>query len=164
MFDGVDLSGLRGTEASNLTWDFIKRLRATTKMKIVLKGILAYEDAVLAADNGIDAIIVSNHGGPSEDPGRATIDALPEIVAAVKGRMPILVDSGFRRGTDIVKAMCMGATAVCVGRPYIWGLGAFGQPGVERALELLRIETHDMMQQVGAPSIKHLVPAMVRRA
>ena len=72
--------------------------------------------------------------------GRSTIDALPEIVEAVKGAMPILVDSGFRRGSDIVKALCMGATAVCVGRPYIWGLGAFGQPGVERVLELLRIE------------------------
>src|SRR6201995_1099250 len=129
MFDGVDLSGLRGTEASNLTWDFIKRLRATTKMKIVLKGILAYEDAVLAADAGLDAIIVSNHGGRSEDSGRSTIDALPEIVEAVKGRMPIMVDSGFRRGSDVVKALCIGATAVCVGRPYIWGLGAFGPSG-----------------------------------
>jgi isopentenyl diphosphate isomerase/L-lactate dehydrogenase-like FMN-dependent dehydrogenase len=77
--------------------------------------------------------------------------------------MPILVDSGFRRGSDIVKALCMGATAVCVGRPYAWGLGAFGQPGVERVLELLRIETHAMMQQVGAPNVKALVPAMVKR-
>ena len=80
------------------------------------------------------------------------------------GRIPILVDSGFRRGSDVVKALCIGATAVCVGRPYIWGLGAFGQAGVERALELLRVETHDMMQQMGAPSVKQLVPAMVRRA
>jgi 4-hydroxymandelate oxidase len=78
--------------------------------------------------------------------------------------MPILVDSGFRRGSDIVKALCMGATAVCVGRPYIWGLGAFGQAGVERALELLRIETYAMIQQMGAQNIKQLVPAMVRRA
>ena len=77
--------------------------------------------------------------------------------------MPILVDSGFRRGSDIVKALCMGATAVCVGRPYIWGLGAFGQPGVERVLELLRTKPHAMMQQMGAPTIKHLTPAMVRR-
>jgi isopentenyl diphosphate isomerase/L-lactate dehydrogenase-like FMN-dependent dehydrogenase len=164
MYQGLDLSGLRNTQSSAMTWDFFKRLRDTTKMKIVIKGILAWEDAVLAADNGIDAIIVSNHGARSEDSGRSTIDALPEIIEAVNGRMPILVDSGFRRGSDIVKALCMGATAVCVGRPYIWGLGAFGQPGVERALELLRIETHAMMQQVGAPSIKHLVPAMVRRA
>jgi 4-hydroxymandelate oxidase len=164
MYQGLDLSGLRNTQSSAMTWDFFKRLRDTTKMKIVIKGILAWEDAVLAADNGIDALIVSNHGARSEDSGRSTIDALPEIVEAVKGRIPILVDSGFRRGSDIVKALCMGAIAVCVGRPYIWGLGAFGQAGVERVLELLRIETHAMMQQVGAPTIRHLVPAMVRRA
>jgi isopentenyl diphosphate isomerase/L-lactate dehydrogenase-like FMN-dependent dehydrogenase len=77
--------------------------------------------------------------------------------------MPILVDSGFRRGTDIVKALALGAQGVCIGRPYIWGLGAFGQPGVERVLELLRIELRAIMQQVGAPTIKDLKPAMVRR-
>ena len=164
MYQGLDVSGLRNTQSSAMTWEFFKRLRDTTKMKIVIKGILAWEDAVLAADNGIDAIIVSNHGARSEDSGRSTIDALPEIVEAVKGRMPILVDSGFRRGSDIVKALCMGASAVCVGRPYIWGLGAFGQAGVERVLELLRLEFHAMMQQVGAPTVKHLVPGMVRRA
>jgi isopentenyl diphosphate isomerase/L-lactate dehydrogenase-like FMN-dependent dehydrogenase len=164
MYQGLDISGLTNTQSSAMTWDFLKRLRDTTKMKIILKGILAHEDAVLAADAGMDAIIVSNHGGRSEDSGRSTIDALPEIVEAVRGRMPILVDSGFRRGTDIVKALCIGANAVCVGRPYIWGLGAFGQPGVERVLELMRIELYGAMQQVGAPTIKHLVPAMVRRA
>jgi isopentenyl diphosphate isomerase/L-lactate dehydrogenase-like FMN-dependent dehydrogenase len=164
MYQGIDLSGLTNTQSSAMTWDFFKRLRDVTRMKILAKGILAWEDAVLAADAGLDGIIVSNHGARSEDSGRSTIDALPEIVEAVKGRMPILVDSGFRRGSDIVKALCMGATAVCVGRPYIWGLGAFGQPGVERVLELLRIETYAMMQQVGAPSVKQLVPAMVRRA
>jgi 4-hydroxymandelate oxidase len=164
MYQGVDISGLTHTQSSNMTWDFIKRMRDITKMKIVLKGILAHEDAVMAIDNGIDAIIVSNHGARSEDSGRSTIDALPEIIEAVNGRMPVLVDSGFRRGTDMVKALAMGATAVCVGRPYIWGLGAFGQAGVERVLELLRIELRAAMQQVGAPTIKHLVPAMVRRA
>jgi 4-hydroxymandelate oxidase len=164
MFKDVDISGLTNTQSSAMTWDFFKRLRDTTNLKIVAKGILAWEDAALAADAGLDGIIVSNHGARSEDSGRSTIDALPEIVEAVKGRMPILVDSGFRRGSDVVKALCMGATAVCVGRPYIWGLGAFGQPGVERVLELLRIETYAMMQQVGAPNIKALVPAMVRRA
>src|SRR6267142_5445393 len=163
MYEGLDVTGLTNTQSSNMTWDFLKRLRDTTKMKIVLTGILAHEDAVLAADAGIDAIIVSNHGGRSEDSGRSTIDALPEIVEAVGGRMPILVDSGFRRGTDIVKALCMGAQGVCVGRPYIWGLGAFGQPGVERTLELLRIELYAIMQQVGAPTVKQLTPAMVRR-
>jgi len=164
MYQGLDISGLSHTQSSNMTWDFLKRLRDTTKMKIVLKGVLAHEDAVLAADAGMDAIIVSNHGGRSEDSGRSTIDALPEIVEAVRGRMPILIDSGFRRGTDIVKALALGAHAVCIGRPYIWGLGAFGQPGVERVLELLRIELHAAMQQVGAPTVKDLVPGMVRRA
>ena len=164
MWKDLDLTGLRNTQSSNMTWDFFKRMRDHTKMKLLAKGILAWEDAVLAADAGLDGIIVSNHGARSEDSGRSTIDALPEIVEAVKGRIPILVDSGFRRGSDVVKALCMGATAVCVGRPYIWGLGAFGQAGVERALELLRVETLAMMQQVGAPSVKQLVPAMVRRA
>jgi isopentenyl diphosphate isomerase/L-lactate dehydrogenase-like FMN-dependent dehydrogenase len=164
MYNTLDLSGLRNLQSSAMTWDFFKRLRDITKMKIVIKGILAYEDAVIAADNGIDAIIVSNHGARSEDSGRSTIDALPEIVEAVKGRMPILVDSGFRRGSDVIKALCMGATACGIGRPYIWGLGAFGQAGVERVLELLRIETLAMLQQMGAPTIKDLKPAMVRRA
>ena len=164
MYEGIDLTGLTNTQSSNMTWDFFKRLRDTTKMKILAKGILAWEDAVIAADVGLDGIIVSNHGARSEDSGRSTIDALPEIVEAVNGRIPILVDSGFRRGTDIVKALCMGAQGVCIGRPYIWGLGAFGQAGVERALELLRIELYAAMQQVGAQSIKQLTPAMVRRA
>jgi 4-hydroxymandelate oxidase len=164
MYEGVDVSGLTHTQSSNMTWDFLKRLRDTTKMKIVLKGILAYEDAALAAERGMDGIIVSNHGARSEDSGRSTIDALPEIVEAVRGRIPVLVDSGFRRGTDICKALALGAQGVCIGRPYIWGLGAFGQPGVERVLELLRIELAAIMQQVGAPSIKALTPAMVRRA
>jgi 4-hydroxymandelate oxidase len=164
MYEGVDVSGLTHTQSSAMTWEFLKRLRDTTKMKIVLKGILAHEDAVLAVEQGMDGIIVSNHGARSEDSGRSTIDALPEIVEAVRGRMPILVDSGFRRGTDVAKALAMGAQGVCVGRPYIWGLGAFGQPGVERVLELLRIELAAIMQQVGAPSIKDLKPTMVRRA
>jgi isopentenyl diphosphate isomerase/L-lactate dehydrogenase-like FMN-dependent dehydrogenase len=164
MYQGVDLSGLTNIQSSAMTWETIKRLRDVTRMKMVLKGILAHEDAALAVKAGMDGIIVSHHGARSEDSGRSTIDALPEIVQAVGGRMPVLIDSGFRRGTDIVKALCMGAQGVCVGRPYIWGLGAFGQPGVERVLELLRIELRAAMQQVGAPSIKHLVPAMVRRA
>src|SRR5437762_1691961 len=164
VYEGLDLTGLSHTQASAMNWDFLKRLRDSTKMKIVLKGILAHEDATLAVENGMDGIIVSNHGARSEDSGRSSIDALPEILAAVGGKMPVLVDSGFRRGTDICKALAMGATAVCVGRPYIWGLGAFGQPGVERVLELLRIELRAIMQQVGAPNVKAVVPAMVRRA
>ena len=119
MYEGVDLSGLTSLQSSNMSWDFLKRLRDTTKMKILLKGILAHEDAVLAAEAGMDGIIVSNHGARSEDSGRSTIDALPEILTAVRGRLPVLVDSGFRRGADIVKALAMGAQGVCIGRPYI---------------------------------------------
>jgi len=162
-YDGLDVSGLTNIQSSMMSWDYIKRLRDQTKMKMVLKGIITWEDAKLAAEAGIDAIIVSNHGGRSEDGGPSTIESLPEIIQ-VAGSMPVLIDSGFRRGSDVVKALCMGARAVCVGRPYLWGLGAFGQPGVERVLELLRIETRAMIQQMGAPSIKHLTPAMIRKA
>lgn len=163
-FDGLDLGSATSSGATNLTWDFVKRLRDTVGTKILLKGILAREDAKLAIEHGIDGIVVSNHGGRSEDNGRSTIDVLPEILVAVDGRIPVLVDSGFRRGTDIVKALAMGAKAVCVGRPYLWGLGAFGQEGVERVLHLLRRELFAAMQQMGAPSLKDLVPAMVARA
>jgi 4-hydroxymandelate oxidase len=163
-FAGIDVSDPASLNAPDLSWDWIKRLRDTVRMKIVLKGILTHEDAKLAADNGIDGIIVSNHGGRVVDSGRATIEILPEIIEAVGAQMPVLVDSGFRRGTDIIKALAMGAQAVCVGRPYLWGLGAFGQSGVERVLEILRKETQAGMQQVGASTIKHLTPAMVQRA
>jgi 4-hydroxymandelate oxidase len=161
-FAGIDLGGVSSTVVTNLTWDLIKRLRDRVKVKLVLKGILAFEDANLAANAGVDAIIVSNHGGRVEDGVAATIEVLPEIVDAVGGRMPVLVDSGFRRGTDIVKALAIGAHAVCIGRPYLWGLGAFGQHGVERVLEILRAETRTAMQQLGAPSLKDLSAAMVR--
>ena len=162
-FAGINLGGVSSTVVTNLTWDVVKRLRDTVKVKLVLKGILAPEDAKLAADAGIDAIVVSNRGGRVEDGVGATIGMLPEIVEAVGGRMPILVDSGFRRGSDIVKALAIGAQAVCIGRPYLWGLGAFGQPGVERVLAILRAETRTAMQQLGAPSLKELTPGMVRR-
>jgi 4-hydroxymandelate oxidase len=162
-FDHIDLTGVTSLNAPNLTWDTVKRLRDTVTTKLVLKGILAREDAKLAADYGIDGIIVSNHSGRVVDSGRATIEILPEIIEVVGGRMPVLVDSGFRRGTDIIKALAMGAQAVCIGRPCLWGLGAFGQPGVERVLEILRWETRVAMQEVGAPSIRHLTPAIVQR-
>jgi 4-hydroxymandelate oxidase len=162
--DTRECSGCHGSgESSNLTWETVKRMRDITKMKIVLKGIVTPEDAELAVQNGIDGILVSNHGGRGEDNGRSTIDVLPEIVTAVNGRMIVIVDSGFRRGTDVVKALAMGAHAVGIGRPYIWGLGAFGQEGVERVLELLRIETRAAMQQCGVRSVKELNPSFVRR-
>ena len=144
--------------------NYLKRLRDTVKTRIVIKGLLTPEDALLAVDNGMDGIVVSNHGGRAEDNGSSTIEVLPDIVEVVDGRIPVLVDSGFRRGTDIAKALAMGARGVCIGRPYLWGLGAFGQPGVERVLGLLLQETRAAMQQLGAPSLKHLTPAMVKRA
>jgi 4-hydroxymandelate oxidase len=161
-FSGIALGSVSGTTVTNITWDTIKRLRDTVKTKLVLKGILTSEDTKLAAEAGIDAVIVSNHGGRVEDGVSATIDVLPEIVAAAAG-MPVLVDSGFRRGSDIVKALAIGAKAVCIGRPYLWGLGAFGQPGVERVLTILRAETRAAMTQIGAPSLKDLKPEMVKR-
>ena len=163
-FDNIDLTGVNTTGHSTLTWSFVKRLRDSVKTRLLVKGLMTAEDARLAVEAGLDGIVVSNHGGRTEDSGRSTIDALPEILEAVAGKMPVLVDSGFRRGTDIVKALAMGARAVCVGRPYLWGLGAFGQPGVERVLGLLNNELRAVMMQVGAPSLKDLVPAMVRRA
>jgi 4-hydroxymandelate oxidase len=160
MYQGADLTGLTNVQSPSLTWETIKRLRDVTKMKMVLKGILAWEDAKIAAETGIDAIIVSNHGGRTDESGRSTIESLPEIIQ-VSGNMPVLIDSGFRRGTDIVKALCMGAKGVAFGRPYLWGLGAFGQAGVERVLDILRTELTVAMQQAGAPSIKDLKPSMV---
>jgi 4-hydroxymandelate oxidase len=163
-YDGIDLSGITGSgESSNLSWETVKRMRDITKMKIVLKGILTPEDAELAVQNGMDGILVSNHGGRGEDNGRSTIDALPEIITAVNGRMPVIIDSGFRRGTDVVKALAIGAQAVGIGRPYLWGLGAFGQEGVERVLDLVRTETRAALQQCGVRSVKELNPSFVRR-
>src|SRR5215217_7032538 len=158
-FAGIDVSGQRNLLSSNVSWEVLRRLCDATKMKIVVKGILAHEDAQRCIEEGLDGIIVSNHGGRSEDSGRSTIDTLPEIVAAVGGRIPIVVDSGFRRGTDVVKALAMGAQAVCIGRPYLWGLGAFGQAGVERVLEIMRTETRVAMAQCGARTVKELTPA-----
>ena len=160
----IDVGDSASLNIATVTWDWIKRLRDTIKTKIVLKGILTREDAKLATDNGIDGINVSNHGGRVVDSGRAAIEVLPEIIEAVGGRMTVLIDSGFCRGTDVIKALAIGAQAVCIGRPYLWGLGAFGQPGVERVLEILRNETRAAIQQVGAPSSRHLAPAMVQRA
>jgi isopentenyl diphosphate isomerase/L-lactate dehydrogenase-like FMN-dependent dehydrogenase len=156
MFDGQDLTGLKDYYAPTLTWDFVKRLKDSMKMKLVLKGIVTREDAALCVENGVDGIIVSNHGGRAEESGRSTIECLPEVVEAVGGRIPVLIDGGFRRGTDIFKALALGAKAVCVGRPYIWGLSAFGQPGVEKVLDILRIEFELIMKQAGVTSLDQI--------
>jgi len=146
----------------NMDWDMVRRLRDATKMKVILKGIMDPDDAVLCAKYGFDGLVISNHGGRDDDGGFSTIRALPDIVAAVNRRIPILIDSGFRRGTDIVKALALGATAVGVGRPYLWGLGAFGQPGVERVLAILREEFAAAMGQAGAAKVSDLTSNMIR--
>src|SRR5262249_20385317 len=151
MYDGADLTGLTNTQSSAMSWDYAKRIRDATKMKVVLKGILAWEDAKIAAENGFDGIIVSNHGGRSDEAGRSTIESLQEIIE-VSGSMPVFIDSGFRPRTHIPKAFSTGAKGVAIGRPYLWGLGAFGEAGVTRVLELLRTELRAAMQQAGAPS------------
>jgi isopentenyl diphosphate isomerase/L-lactate dehydrogenase-like FMN-dependent dehydrogenase len=140
----------------------VDRIRDATDMKLVLKGILTPEDAELCVEHGVDGLIVSNHGGRAEDSGLATIDALPGIARAVDGRIPILVDSGFRRGTDFFKALAFGATAVGVGRPYLWGLASFGQEGVEAVLDLLDRELREIMVEMGTPSLSAITPAFVR--
>lgn len=152
MFQGTEYSG-SDFRSPGMTWDFIGRLREITDQRIVVKGLVTREDAELAVQNGVDAVWVSNHGGRAEGSGRATIDALPEIATAVDGRVPVIVDGGFRRGTDIFKGIARGADAVAVGRPYLWGLGAFGQSGVERVLEILRTELTLTMRLAGTPSL-----------
>jgi isopentenyl diphosphate isomerase/L-lactate dehydrogenase-like FMN-dependent dehydrogenase len=160
MFDGLEGS----FNPPDATWAHVDRLRKLTRMKLLLKGLDSAEDARLAVEHGVDGLIVSNHGGRATETLRATIDCLPEVVDAVGGRIPVLVDGGFRRGSDIFKALATGARAVGVGRPYIWGLSAFGQDGVERVLEILRAELTLTMRQMGTPAIRDITRAHVVRA
>ena len=152
MFQGLDMKGVSLT-SSALTWDFIKRLKGVTSMKVLVKGLESGEDAALAVASGADGIIVSNHGGRATETGRATIECLPEVVQGAGGRIPVLLDGGVRRGTDVFKALALGASAVGIGRPYIWGLGAFGQAGVERTLQILDTELRLAMVGCGTTKI-----------
>jgi len=160
MFAGMNTQGL-GLTSPSLTWDFIKRLKGVTKMKVVIKGLETREDAALAVEHGADGIIVSNHGGRATETGRGTIECVSEVVQAVRGRIPVIVDGGFRRGTDVYKALALGATAVGIGRPYIWGLSAFGQAGVERVIDILNNELRLAMVGCGARSLKEITSASI---
>ena len=144
------------TETGTPTWDYVKRLKDATPMKLLLKGIVTREDAELAVQHGVDGLFVSNHGGRAENSLRATITSLPEVAQGVNGRIPVIVDGGFRRGTDIFKGLALGATKVGIGRPYIWGLASFGQEGVEAVLSLLRKELELTMRQAGTISLKRI--------
>jgi 4-hydroxymandelate oxidase len=162
MFSQLDATGL-STTSSSLTWDFIKRLKDVTKMKVLIKGLESGADAKLAVANGADGIIVSNHGGRATNTGRGTLECLPEVLAEVRGRVPVIVDGGVRRGTDVLKALALGATAVGIGRPYVWGLGAYGEAGVDRVLELLDNELRLAMVGVGARNLHEITRASIVR-
>ena len=149
-----DISYARKLKSEDLKW----MKEYCGKTPFIVKGILSSHDANLAIKNGVDVIWVSNHGARATETDRGSIECLPEIVAAVNGRVPIIIDSGFRRGTDIYKALAMGADAIGIGRPYIWGLGAFGQAGVERVLDLLNRELQITMQGSGTPTVHSIGP------
>lgn len=163
MYEG--LTGAAGGEGGGagtiFTWDDIKRLRDATSMKILVKGIQTGDDAELAIQHGVDGIFVSNHGGRAGSSGRATIESLPEVAAAVRKRIPIIMDSGVRRGTDIYKALALGATAVGVGRAYVFALASFGQEGVEMALDILRRELAMVMRQTGSNTVARITRATI---
>lgn len=148
---------------SSLTWAIVDWLRANTRLPILLKGIVTSEDAQLAVRRRVDGLIVSNHGGRQEESGRGTLECLLEVVAAVRGRMPVLIDGGIRRGTDIFKALALGANAVCIGRPYLYGLAAYGEKGVAKVLAILDSELQRSMQFAGTTSIAAIRPASVQR-
>jgi isopentenyl diphosphate isomerase/L-lactate dehydrogenase-like FMN-dependent dehydrogenase len=155
MFHGIDTNGISVLNPA-MTWESVRRLRDFTRMKLVIKGIQTREDAQLCRENGIDGIIVSNHGGRAEETGRSTIGCLREVLSGAGDTITVMIDGGFRRGTDIFKALALGARAVGIGRPYIWGLAAFGQSGVEKVIELLRGELDLVMRQCGTRSIAEI--------
>lgn len=160
MYDGIDMTGV-GTSNPAMTWEFVDRLRKAVSVKLFIKGIDTREDARLAVEHGFDGILVSNHGGRSTETGRATIEALPEVVNEAGNRVPVFVDGGVRRGTDTFKALALGAKAVGIGRPFLWGLGAFGQAGVDRVLEILQGELKLAMGNCGTETVAAITRAYV---
>jgi 4-hydroxymandelate oxidase len=160
MYDGINMTGVRNTNPA-MDWAFADRLRKFWKGKFFIKGIDTREDARLCLEHGIDGILVSNHGGRATETARATLEALPEVVAEVGNRIPVFVDGGFRRGTDVFKALALGARAVGIGRPLLWGLGAFGQPGVDRVLEILQGELKLAMGNCGTQTVADITSAYV---
>jgi 4-hydroxymandelate oxidase len=153
MFTGLDVSRVHGLAPPALTLEWLDRLRGIVRGKLVVKGIVTAEDAESAVAHGADGIIISNHGGRNEETLRATIDCVADVVAAVQGRVPVMMDGGVRRGTDVFKALSLGASAVGIGRPQAWGLAAFGQEGVEAVLDIYTRELEAIMRQAGTPTV-----------
>jgi 4-hydroxymandelate oxidase len=143
-------------------WDTLQRLREASKLPVVVKGVMTAEDTELAVKNGISGVIVSNHGARQLDQVGSTIEALPECVRAAGGKIPVMVDGGFRRGTDVFKALALGAAAVGIGRPYLWGLAAFGKSGVVRVMDILRAELAADMGMAGTGKISEIDRSFVR--
>jgi L-lactate dehydrogenase (cytochrome) len=148
-------------EQSVVSWTDLKWIREIWKRPIVIKGILTAEDGQRAVDEGAAAVVVSNHGGRQLDGVFPTLRALPEVVQAVGGRIDVLMDGGIRRGSDIVKALILGARAVLIGRAYAWGLGAAGGAGVSRAIEILAADLHRTLRLLGCGALSELDPSMV---
>jgi 4-hydroxymandelate oxidase len=146
-----------------LTWESIDWLRSVTRLPVFVKGILTPDDAELAVEHGAAGIVVSNHGGRQLDGAIATIDALLEVADRVAGRVPVLMDGGIRRGTDVLKALALGASAVLIGRAYLWGLAARGESGVRQVLDLLRSELELAMALAGCPTVASVTRALVVR-
>jgi 4-hydroxymandelate oxidase len=144
------------------SWKYLDEIRPFVKGPMVVKGIVTAEDAKICVERGYDGLIVSNHGGRSMDYGPSTLEALPEVVDAVAGKIPVLIDSGFRRGSDVVKAIALGASAVCLGRAPRWGLGAFGPQGVQRLLEIVQAEVREAMAKTGRKTVASLDRTAVR--
>jgi isopentenyl diphosphate isomerase/L-lactate dehydrogenase-like FMN-dependent dehydrogenase len=149
---------------AQLSWATIDHIKRTFPIPLVIKGINTGEDARRALDAGVDVIYVSNHGGRQLDHGRACIDALPEVVKVVAGRVPVLVDGGFMRGTDVIKGLCLGATAVGIGRLEGLAMAAGGEAAVLRMLELLETEIRINLALMGVRSISELAPTLVENA
>jgi 4-hydroxymandelate oxidase len=146
-----------------LTWNYLEWLKSITKLPILLKGILSTDDALRAVSSGMQGIVVSNHGGRQLDRSPAAIDVLHEIATAVDGRIELLVDSGVRRGTDVLCALALGAKAVLLGRPYVWALAVEGERGVSRVLSMLRGEFDAAMALTGCSSVAEIDARLIRR-
>ena len=158
LFAGIDVSRVTQVSPTAMTWELLQRLRDIVSVKLIVKGIVTGEDAALTLKYGVDGLVVSNHGGRQEETLRSTIECLPEIVSAVRGRVPVFIDGGLRRGTDVFKALALGATAVGIGRPQAWGLAAFGQAGVEAVIDVYARELQAIMRQAGTPTLAAINP------
>lgn len=146
----------------SLTWDDIRELVSSTRLPLLVKGVMCGTDAAQAVACGVAGIIVSNHGGRQLDGAAATAQVLPQVAAAVRGSgVPVLVDGGIRRGVDVVRALALGATAVCVGRPIVWGLALGGTDGVLAVLQTLRRELETAMALCGCPTLADIGPQLL---